>query len=151
MRIRKKSIVLLLLCTIIPLLQISIISFVTAQNALEAQASAELEADTKAALDRIEAFFEKVTVDVAAWSSLPVIQDVLIDDEDGEIATELVRLQKQYGYLAGILVLNDQGICVAATDDNNLRRDFSDTDLIQVSQQGRTFQGRVEVSNLQRL
>lgn len=148
MRIRRKSIVLLLLCTIIPLLQISVVSFITAQNALEAQAGAELAADTKAALDRIEAFFEKVTVDVAAWSSLPVIQDVLIDDEDGEIATELVRLQKQYGYFAGLLVLNDQGICVAATDDTNLRRNFSDRDLIQEIQRGRMFQGRVEDSNL---
>lgn len=148
MRIRQKSILLLLLCAMIPLLAISIISFVSAEKALEEQAAIDLQVDTDTTLGRIETFFETVAVNVAAWSTLPVIQDVLIDDDDGEIAGALARLRNQHTYISEFLVINDHGLGVSVTDERNLRRDFSGAAFMRTAQQSGMFQGRVEVSDI---
>ncbi len=80
MTIKSKTILLLLVCSLVPLALISVESFLSARAALEAEVTRVLQADADATLARLEDFFDKAAVDFSSWSAAPEMQDALIDD-----------------------------------------------------------------------
>ncbi len=143
MTIKLKAILLLLACTIGPLAVIAMIVFASARGALEAQVTRVLQSDSDATLARLEEFFAKAAVDFNAWNTAPVMQDVLIDDEEGVIGEVLAGLTAQYPHFGALMVLNDSGLVVASTDKAALRRNFSDSPLFVEALQGERVQGQV--------
>ncbi|NNE84591.1 MAG: HAMP domain-containing protein, partial [Alphaproteobacteria bacterium] len=148
MSIKNKYTALLLLCAMVPFIAISIISFTSARNALEAKIGQVLLSGSDATMDRLESFFEKAAIDFEAWSQAPTIQDVLTDDVDGDIAAMLTRLTRQYSHFSDFLVINDLGVVIAATDETNKDRDLSNSNIIATTRQGKPYQSNVGESEL---
>ena len=110
MKLQTKLLVLLLVCSIIPLAGLSVMSFVSARNALEEQVSTTLDSGLHDISHSVENFFSDSLIDMTTWSRLLIMQDVQTDDEDGELAKELERLKAQYPYYRELIVLNGEGI-----------------------------------------
>ena len=147
MTIRLKAILLLLMCTIGPLAVIAVIVFASARGALEDQVTKVLQSDSDATLARLEDFFAKSAVDFNAWSTSPVMQDVLIDDDEGAIGEVLAELTVRYPHFGALMVLNDAGLVVASTDKAAQARDFSGSPIFVKARQGDWAQGQVGLSD----
>ena len=146
MKLQTKLLVLLLVCSIIPLAGLSVMSFVSARNALEEQVSTTLDSGLHDISHSVENFFSDSLIDMTTWSRLLIMQDVQTDDEDGELAKELERLKAQYPYYRELIVLNGEGIVASSTTPGRKGTDFKSTTTFRDALAGRTYQGRVEAS-----
>src|SRR5262245_3610089 len=108
---------------------------------MERTVAANLALDTREAIGTLERFFTDTRTDLRTWSDLRVMQDVLIDDEEGEIGADLGGLTAQYGHFAELAVLNAAGRVVASTDHADLGMDLSESPLFSAIVRGQGFQG----------
>jgi methyl-accepting chemotaxis protein len=141
MTIKSKTILLLLLCSLVPLVLISVECFRAARSALEADHTRVLQADADATLARLEDFFEKAAVDFDSWSMAPAMQDVLIDDGEGLIAGMATRLRQKYPHFGSLMVVNDAGIVISSSDEKNLGRDLGSFDAVTTAMRGAAIRG----------
>ncbi|MDF1585500.1 response regulator [Marinimicrococcus flavescens] len=148
MRLRQKAVALFLVCALLPLVIVSAGLFYSARDALRGFISADLALVNKEALARLELFLADSLVDLETWSKLRVMQDVLIEDESGDIAKELAELRGQYPHLAEIAVVGSTGRIIAATRPGNLGRDVAALPLAEAVAAGRPYHGRVAASEL---
>ncbi len=148
MTIKSKTILLLLLCSLVPLAVISVECFRAARAALEANHTRVLQADADATLGRLEDFFEKAAVDFDSWSTAPAMQDVLIDDGEGLIAGMTTRLRQKYPHFGALVVVNDAGIVIASSDEVALGRDLSGFDTVRTAMRGAAINGATRGSNI---
>ena len=146
LKIREKSVALLVFCAIAPLCIASVGSYYYAQESLNEFVEAELSLVTRDSLDELDRQFAEAFVDLETWSKLRVMQDVLIDDEENEISGELVKLRQQYPFYAELLVVNQNGVVVASAQVEDKGRDLSDSDVVSVTRGGEAFQGWTALS-----
>ncbi len=147
-KLREKAVALFLLSSLLPIAIISVQSFYFSKNALSDRISSNLAQLSRDALDQLESFFSDAIVDLRTWSHLTVMQDVLVDDLEKTIAEELAKLRQQYPYYAELLVVNPNGVVVAATREGNREKDLSGLDLYAVVRRGETYQGSMARSDL---
>ena len=121
LKIREKSVALLVFCAIAPLCIASAGSYYYAQESLNEFVEAELSLVTRDSLDELDRQFAEAFVDLETWSKLRVMQDVLIDDEEDEISDELFKLQQRYPFYAKLLVVNREGAVVASAQESRDR------------------------------
>jgi methyl-accepting chemotaxis protein len=148
MTIKSKTILLLLVCSLVPLAFISGESFLSARAALEAQVTRVLQADSDATLAQLEDFFEKAAVDFDSWSTAPAMQDVLIDDGEGLIGGMITRLQQQYPHFGALMVVSDGGTVIASSDGSDLGRDLSGFDAVAKALRGAQINGGAGSSDI---
>ncbi|MDX6752140.1 response regulator [Geminicoccaceae bacterium 1502E] len=148
MRLRQKAVALFLVCALLPLVIVSAGLFYSARDALRGFISADLALVNKEALARLELFLADSLVDLETWSKLRVMQDVLIEDESGDLAKELAALRGQYPHLAEIAVVGSAGRVIAATRPDNLGRDLAALPVTAAVAAGRHYHGRVGSSEL---
>ncbi len=148
MKIRIKTILLLLLCSMVPFVIIAVLADHSAEIALEKRIGLELQSGSQQAMDRLENSLENIRINFQAWSTSLIMQDVLTDDIDEDITKMLVKLNLQYTQIAGLLVVNDQGIVVAASDKKNLEKSLLADIAVKTALKGKSFQGRVGRSDL---
>jgi signal transduction histidine kinase/ActR/RegA family two-component response regulator len=113
--IRAQLMALLLSCALLPLLAASYGSYQSAKTALIETTKRELEFSGRQAFDQISSYFADILVDLKTWSTLRVMQDVLIEDEAGEILMELDNLRRAYPEFAELAVIGPGGQVVATT------------------------------------
>src|SRR4029453_11138877 len=114
LKIRAKLIAVLCLCALLPLGLVSVTSVVKMTDATADFVATELSQSTGAALRDLQRFFSNRVVDLKTWSDLRVMQDVLIDDQEGEIGRDLAKLRQQYPYFSDLAVINSEGVVVAS-------------------------------------
>jgi len=148
MTIGTKSIVLLLVCSMVPLSLVGIASFHSARTALATQVGRVLQADSDATMGRLEDFLDKAAVDFASWSVASSMQDVLIGDEEHLIADQLARLRQQYPHFGAFIVAADTGDVVAASDDAFLGRNLAGSDAFKAVMAGGSIAGNAVSSNI---
>ncbi len=148
MTIKAKAAIMLFLCSVLPLLVVTVVAFAAAQDSLETQVVRVLQSDTDAALARIEEFLEKASLDFMAWSKSPAMQDILIDDDEAVIGRMLSDIQGQYPHFGVLLALNGDGLVVASTDDRLAGGDLSSQAFFSVALGGEDFQGEYGKSDL---
>ncbi len=148
MKIRTKTILLLLLCSMVPFVVIAVLAHRSAELALEKRIALELQSGSRQAMDRLEVSLENSRINFQAWSTSLIMQDVLTDDIDEDIAKMLVKLNSQYTQFAGLLVVNDQGVVIAASDKKNLQKTLLANIAIKTALAGKLFQGTVGRSDL---
>jgi methyl-accepting chemotaxis protein len=122
--IRWKLMVLCLGLMLFPLAAVGLLSYQSAQSALEekiGQGQADLASVTIEQIDRF--LFERYN-NIQAWSALDVMQDVLTDDADGRITEVVSQLKERYGSYRNIFVLNATGQIVAASDPTFIGKQF---------------------------
>jgi len=148
LKIRAKAIALFCLCALLPLVLVSATTIISVRDATTRFTVADLSLATRVALENLERFFADRIVDVKTWSDLRVMQDVLIDDQEGEIGRDLHKLRDQYPYLADLAVLNAEGIVVASATGARSGRNLADSEPFRASNAGKSFQGWVGPSPL---
>ncbi|HYE00809.1 MAG TPA: ATP-binding protein [Alphaproteobacteria bacterium] len=140
-RIRGKLLALCLVCALLPLLTFSAYVYLSARNAIAAFIASDLALVTQKGLREVEAVLEQGMLDLESWSDLRTMQDVLVDDQAGEIGDELRKLRGRYPVFADLLVLNRHGRVVAATDDLALGADMAARPFHAAAADGRAYQG----------
>jgi signal transduction histidine kinase len=141
-----KSVGLFCLVGLLPLTILSVGSYISARDAMQRVVANNLALSAREAVDNLGRFFDATATDLATWSELRVMQDALIDDQEGEIATDLKQLILRYPQFAELAVLNAAGRVVASTRDGDLGRDWSAQELFARTRRGDGFQGAVTAS-----
>src|SRR6185312_940494 len=141
-----KSVGLFCIVGLLPLTILSVGSFISARDAMQRVVADNLALSAREAVDNLGRFFDATVTDLATWSQLRVMQDALIDDQEGEIATDIKQLILRYPQFAELAVLNAEGHVVASTRDDDLGRDWSAQDLFAHTRHGDGFQGAVTAS-----
>jgi signal transduction histidine kinase len=131
---------------LLPLVAASVGSFISSREAMEHSVAVNLSLDTREAMVGLERFLADTRTDLQTWSDLRVMQEVLIDDQEGEIGSDLRGFAARYDHFADLIVLNGAGRVVASTDDADLGIDESETPSFAATAQGKSFQSTVGVS-----
>lgn len=91
----------------IPMLGMALLTFYSARSTLREEIAHQLVAAARGELATINQFVTGAGSDLATWSTLHIIQDVLTDDHEGDASRELARLLRQSSKFTEILALND--------------------------------------------
>ncbi len=126
MRLKQKTVIQFVLCAILPLAIGSVASFMSARETMRQEVSTQLQNGTGDTLRNLEVELAGNLTDLAAWSRLRVMQDVLIEDDSGEIKAAMTSLQQQYPDFESLLVTDQGGRVVAATDDAQTGSELGD-------------------------
>ncbi len=146
--IRTKLIGLLLACSLLPLVGVSVVSYISAKHALEADISAQISSASRQSLADVQTIIEEAMTHVSAWAALSVMQETMIDDSDGAIHSYLENFIVQYTQFAELAVMNDRGQVVSATTAGNLHQDYAREQGVQRALAGNLHQGTVQNSKL---
>lgn len=71
-------------------------------------------------MEKCHSEFARQLIDVQAWSTLEVMNDLITGDIDGRIGRTLVQLKKQYTLPDHIYVFNDSGKLIASSREDAL-------------------------------
>ncbi|MEH6472926.1 MAG: methyl-accepting chemotaxis protein [Halopseudomonas sp.] len=144
MKLKTKLLLVVLSCSVLPLLVMGFISYDNARQALSRQIEANLETTTQDQIHHLEEFFQESLADLHTWSNLGIMQDLLTDDEEGELSAELERLRKQYPHFSELSALNGEGDVVATSLEARRDTSFADQDKVhQTAGAGHHYQSRV--------
>lgn len=124
--INHKIILLLLISTLFSIASISFGSFFMAKAALEHRIALQLQANAVDIMSSVQDFMGKVYVDVRAWSGLPIMQDIMTDDDDGEITAFVRLLRQKYPHFKELAIINDAGKVVAASSAANIGKELQE-------------------------
>ncbi|RRJ84074.1 methyl-accepting chemotaxis protein [Aestuariirhabdus litorea] len=130
MNLRTKLIATITACSLLPLVALAWISHTNAQKALGAQVEASLLNSSSDRMRLLETFFAESVTDVRTWSNLGIMQDLLTDDEEGELSAELARLQNRYPHFSEITALNGEGRIVSSSLSERSDTPFSDQEAL---------------------
>jgi predicted signal transduction protein with EAL and GGDEF domain len=130
----------------IPMLGMAVLTFYSARSTLRAEIDNQLLAAARSELATVNQFVSDAGADLATWSNLHIIQDVLTGDEEGNASRELARLVRQSSNFTEILALNDRGRVVAATRTAYLGLDLSNTPAFRAASVGGAYRGEIERS-----
>src|SRR5262245_32378302 len=148
LKIREKSIAVFCLCALLPLGLVSITAIVTMTGATAEFVITDLSQSSRIALQNLEGFFANRLIDLKTWSDLRVMQDVLIDDQEGEIGRDLAKLRQQYPYFSDLAVINADGMIVASATPAQIGQDLGAAPESQAGLSGRSYQSKVGPSAL---
>jgi PAS domain S-box-containing protein len=143
MKITTKAITLFFICALVPLVAASLTHYYSARATLRAQAGTELEAVNRATLRLVEDFIKGARADLDAWSGLTVMQDVLINDAQHDLAAELSNLRARYPQFAALAAVNPAGEVVAATEGASAGISFADRPVLKAAARGELYLGEV--------
>jgi methyl-accepting chemotaxis protein len=116
-----KLLVLFLVLSLVPLVTVSVISFFSARNSLQAMAH-EMLMDTADGLMRaIDIQMNDRQDDIRAWAGLPMVTRAMEKKDYRELSGILAGLEKEYDAYKLILAFDTAGNLVAACDDKLLR------------------------------
>jgi methyl-accepting chemotaxis protein len=136
------------MCSVLPLLSISTLSFYEAKSALSKRINANITGQSKDILTNLIKQLDDSLADLESWSHLGSMQDVLTDDEDGELSKELKQLQKRYLIYSDLIVLNDQGIAIASSSSSLNGKNLSEHQAFRTAKELTTYVGTVNSKGL---
>jgi len=142
LQIRHQTAALLTLIGVLPVVAVSVASYFFAKNILIEKLNSELEMVGRGAFDRLEGLIASELSDIKIWARLDVMQDILIDDEENEISTELRKLRDEHRGFAALVVLNARGVVAAAADEKTEGLDLSRSTAFEKTRRGVVFKGR---------
>jgi methyl-accepting chemotaxis protein len=143
MKIRAKLIILVLACSLLPLLPVAATSFSSARAALERTIAGQLAAGSAEEMRQLAEAMATSISDMSAWAALAVMQDVLTDDSDHAITAQLKNLAGHYPRFAEFMVTNDKGVVVAATRAEAIGTDLAQSPAQAASTSRRGWQSAV--------
>jgi PAS domain S-box-containing protein len=148
MKITAKAITLFALCALLPLIAASLTLFYSARATLREQVSSELALVTGETFRLVQNFVEQARADLDAWSGLLVMQDVLIGDTTGDLATELESLRARNPQFSALAVVDGSGALVAKSGD--IRKDLAleGSAVLAHTADGEAYIGQVEPAPL---
>ena len=99
-----------------------VISYFKASAALKTAINKQIEQTSRTSLDLLQSWTKDRRLDVASWSRQQLFQTALKDSFVGRAARktaneQLLKLKEDFGYYENILLADQQGAIVAASDD----------------------------------
>lgn len=110
------------------------------EDTLRQQSFDDLQTQTRNVMVSIEQQMASNLTHMKAWSSMPMMQEVLIGDEGGELASTLADLSRNYTDFLSLTITNGQGSVIATTDPALRKADLSDVEGVHAAISGRTTQ-----------
>lgn len=140
MWLRVKVIGAAVICIGLPVL-LGVAAAITVANlSLRQSAQSDLQAAANSAGTMIEERIAQNLAHLKAFAALPVMQDVLIDDNGGDIARVLSGMREAYGDFATLTVTDARGATVATTGKDARGTDLSADEGFRTAASGRAFQ-----------
>jgi hypothetical protein len=140
MSIRSRVTAAFAACIALPLAAGWATLWLATEEAARHQVSDELKTQSRIVMDTISEQMRQGLTHLKAWSSLPVMQEILINDEAGELAQILVDLNRAYPEFAALTVTDARGLIVATTETNLSKGQVNDAPGIREALSGRTTQ-----------
>ncbi|MDH3451521.1 MAG: ATP-binding protein, partial [Gammaproteobacteria bacterium] len=138
-----KLVLFALSCSVLPLLGVSTLAFEAARDSLRDLVQAELLAVAQQEQSRLQRALDESVGHLRNWSNLSIMQDVLIDDEEGDAQRELLRLKQSYPVFMELMALNENGIVVSTTSDTLDGAVMSMTPEFMLPRQGTPYRSAV--------
>ena len=135
----------------IPMLGMAVLTFYSARTTVRHEIDNQLLAAARSELATVNQFVTEAGNDLATWSNLHIIQDVVTDDQDdqgGDASRELARLVGQASNFSAILALDERGRVVAATRSVYLGLDLAASPAVRATRTGSTFRSAIEHSTI---
>lgn len=110
------------------------------EDTLQQQAEGDLQSMTRNVSTQIEQQMAMDLTHLKAWSTMPMMQDVLIADQGGELSQALSELNLSYTDFASLTITNAQGGVVATTDAALRKADLSAVEGVHAAVSGRITQ-----------
>jgi len=129
MKIKTKANITFLLLSLAPLILIGVIAYKSGEEVIKKNLGIWSQQTAHEAMGRIDRRLYEAYRYVESLAGFDVMQDVLIDDVDGEITSLLTALVKKYTYYPRIDVLNQMGQVTASSDPELQGLDFKTQDL----------------------
>ena len=145
MSIRSKVTAAFALCISLPMIAGMGALWLGTEDTLRHQASQDLQASTRSVMATIEEQMAFNFTHLKAWRSLPVMQDVLIGDDDGELLHTLNDLNLNYPDFGALTITNAQGTVVATTDPAQRHSDLSAYEGVHAAVSGRSYQSNYTI------
>lgn len=145
MRLQIKIAVTFLLLSLLPLVLTGVIAYPVALNAMKTSLGTSFQQIAHETIDKVDRSVFEVYQNVLTWSKLDIMQEILTGDLDGKISTYLMEVQREYGYFANIVALNEQGKVVAASDPVLIGQDVGGAAFHREAMNGRPYVDDVHV------
>lgn len=143
MKLTTQSILFFLVTALFQICVLSYLAFGSAKESLTERIEIDLTKASANATHEVEEHLAELFRDMTNWTSLMIMQDVMTDDDDGELAGELARLAKLYPSFSELFVLNPQGTVIAASIPDRKNYSFKEEPLFQRAIQNMVYQSSV--------
>ncbi len=147
MKLGYKLILFALLCSVIPLLGMATLAFDAARSSMGEIVESDLESIAQQEIRNLEDHLNDAHAHLSTWARLGIMQDVLVDDYEGDLGDELIRLAEQYPLFAELLVVNSLGSVIASTDPTVREQEFRGHMAFEAPAPSVDFQGHLKHSN----
>lgn len=125
MKIRTKITLIFLILSLVPLTLMSYVVYQNGKKALKENLGATYQLLARQTIDKIDRTLYEVYRDVAAWSELEVMDEIIAGDVDGKMTSFLISLSQQYGYFSSISAMNRDGRVIASSRPEFIGRQFN--------------------------
>lgn len=143
MLLRQKLVIVTVLCSVIPIVLMALLALSVSRHSLRDLVEQELAAVADQELAGARRVLADGSSNLGTWSQLGIMQDVLMNDQDGDVQAELDRLHRRYPDFAELLVVNEYGLVVAASGSTSIGEDLSVSDEVRQVLDGERFQSLV--------
>jgi methyl-accepting chemotaxis protein len=116
MSLRLRIIAVFAICIALPVVAGWASLWLSASQSSRSAAFSSLQADAATAMRTIEERLARNLGHLKAWSTMPMMQEVLINDDGGELAQALADLVRAYPDFESLTATDTRGIIVATTD-----------------------------------
>ena len=140
MSLRRGILMGLAVCMAVPLAAALGAAWLANGDMIRQRAEADLKRHAQSVAATIDDRLAEGLTHLKAWSALPTLQEVLINDEGGDVARLLSGMQQNHNQFASLTVTDARGRVVASTDAGLSKADLATTPGIQQALSGRSTQ-----------
>ena len=145
MWLRIRVVAAFVICIAIPALVGLVAIVFGAPYFLRDGATQNLQAATSSVLVTIEDRVAQNLENLKAWSTLPLMQDVLIGDDGGDIARTIAGLKARYKDFTSLTVTDSRGLVIASTAKSEKGTDLAADEGFRAASSGSVFQSALGI------
>lgn len=127
-------------CMALPMLAGYGVMSLTARDMFAQSTTVHLEASSASVAKAIDERLAQHLSHLKVWSSLPVMQNVLVADSGGEIARALQSIKANTSDFTSLSATDSRGKVIASTSDAERGADFANDEGFRAAASGRVFQ-----------
>ena len=139
MRVRTKLLIIGLLLALVPIGIVGFVSIQVGREAIVENLGSRFELTARATIREVDRVLFSIQQDAIAWSTNPIMQEVLSRDIDARVSAKLITLHRNYPQLASITVFDTGGEVIAASPP------YSIGNKVDVSQYETAYAGRRQI------
>lgn len=140
MSLRLRIIAVFAVCIALPVAAGWTSLWLSTSQSTHAAAFASLEAQARATMRTLEERLARNLNHLKAWSTMPMMQEVLINDDGGELAQALADLVRAYPDFESLTITDTRGTIVATTDRSLAKAEAFEAGGTRAAISGRTTQ-----------